>query len=86
MDAISYEEVEQVLGIRKNTQKKNLRQYVVTVIPSIVAYAGGWKGDSYDVEVSASSHTNAITKVRQQRNESEGRYAVPCQYRVKVLK
>ena len=66
MDAISYEEVEQVLGIRKNTQKKNLRQYVVTVIPSIVAYAGGWKGDSYDVEVSASSHTNAITKVRQQ--------------------
>ncbi len=83
------EEVEVALGIRSANftakRARKIRHYAVTVTPIIVAYAGSWRGDEYTVEVDARTNSEAITKVRQARNETEGRYGIPATYRAKVI-
>ncbi len=62
-----------------------IRRYQVTVTPRCVAYAGAWRADEYAVEVHARSHADAITAVRRQWNEQEGRYGVRASFRAKVI-
>ena len=62
-----------------------IRRYQVTVTPRCVAYAGAWRADEYAVEDHARSHADAITAVRRQWNEQEGRYGVRASFRAKVI-
>lgn len=81
------EEVETILGIRPAVAKSaKIRRYKVTVTPKIATYAGSWRGEEYSVEVDAHNNSEAITKVRQQRNAEEGRYGVRATYRAQVIK
>ncbi|WP_199028810.1 hypothetical protein [Ralstonia sp. ASV6] len=92
------EEVEARLGLPESCAEeaqpvklRSLRDFEVTVKPKVVAHSGGgWSGASqtfgeYTVRVSARTHSDAITKVRQERNEQEGRHGIKANFRAKRI-
>jgi hypothetical protein len=82
-------EVQAALGIGKaaptGPQRPTPRTYSVTVTPAITIYAGTNTFGQYTVQVQASTRSQAISLVRQQRRDQEGRYAVPATYRARLL-
>lgn len=86
------EEVEIALGLRQSAAKEEkpakrqgeLRDYVVTITPRKITYAGSQTFGEYTVEVVARSNSEAITKARRERNDNEGRYGVPATFRAKL--
>lgn len=62
-----------------------LRTFRVEVAPRLLTYAGSATFGPYTVTVTARSHSEAITQVRQARNAQEGRYGVPARYRATVV-
>jgi len=88
----SLEEVEVALGLRQPIARESkpakkqgeLRDYIVTITPRRITYAGCATFGEYAVEVVARSNNDAITTARRERNESEGRYGVPATYRARL--
>lgn len=84
------EQVEVKLGLRAEPKAlpkpslRNLRNFIVRVTPKLVSYAGTWADRPYDVPVVAISHNDAIKRVRQERNEVEGRHGVRATYQARV--
>jgi len=66
-------------------KKMSYRAYQVTVTPTIVVYCGSWVGGEYTVNVYAKTASAAITEVRRERMDQEGRCAVKAKYRAKIL-
>ena len=62
------------------------KDYEVTITPKITAYAGSSVFGEYTVTVFAKSHAEALKTARTERRESEGRYAVPANFRAKLVK
>ena len=62
------------------------KEYTVTITPKITAYAGASVFGEYAVTVFAKSHAEALKQARAERRESEGRYAVPANFRAKLVK
>ena len=75
----SLEEVEVALGLRPAGEPrptpKMLRKYRVT---------GTNVFGEYETEVYASSNADAVKKIRQQRHDEDGRYAVPATVRARL--
>ncbi len=67
------------------TKTQKAKTYEVTVTPKMITYGLHRYGDEYTVEIDAFTASEAITKVRRQRNESEGRYGVRATYRARVV-
>lgn len=101
------EQVEAALGLRPATPgtrvvptpaprrcaqpSRDLREYAVTVTPSIVTYSGGaYTGGAthgeYTVQVFARSHAKALQKARSDRRDEEGRLAVPASFRARWVR
>jgi len=83
------EEVESALGLhpaeQKNVPAKQLlREFIVTVTPSMRVYAGPAALDQYQKSVWACSHAQAIRATREERREIEGRHAVSATYRAQL--
>lgn len=69
----------------------DLREYMVTVTPSVVTYAGGsYTGSStfgeYTVQVLAKSHAQALQKARRERRDEEGRFGVPARFKARWVR
>ncbi|MFA6230992.1 MAG: hypothetical protein WC617_12600 [Rhodanobacter sp.] len=68
-----------------------LREYTVTVTPSVVTYAGGsYTGSAtfgeYTVQVLAKSHAQALQKARRERRDEEGRFGVPASFKARWVR
>ncbi len=68
-----------------------LREYTVTVTPSMVTYAGGsYTGSAtfgeYTVQVLAKSHAQALQKARRERRDEEGRFGVPASFKARWVR
>jgi hypothetical protein len=63
---------------------KPLREYLVTVTPSMLTYGSHGVNDEYTVEVWALSRDAAIKKARSMRRDMEGSMAVSASYRAKL--
>lgn len=62
------------------------KEYEVTITPKITTYTGPSTFGEYTVTVTAKSHAEALKIARAERRESEGRYAVPANFRAKLIK
>lgn len=76
---------------RRAPTSRVLREYTVTVTPSIVTYAGGsYTGGAtygeYTVQVFARSHAKALQKARSDRRDEEGRLAVPASFKARWVR
>lgn len=81
----SRKKVEQALGLHHSGNARPLQNYLVTVTPSMVVYAGTAELGAYSVEVFAKTRREAIRKARDERLENEGRCAVPATYQARLL-
>lgn len=72
---------------RGQAARRVLKTYVVSVEPTVVAYAGSWCGGAYELEVMATSRDEALKQARDQRRKNEGRLAPSARYtaRLKAL-
>jgi hypothetical protein len=62
----------------------NLRIYEVTMTPKLTSYAGTFVDSARTFRVTARDRAEAISMIRRQRTNEEGRYGVPCSYTAKL--
>jgi len=81
--------VELALGLRLSatpSAKPAPRDFDVTVTPRMLTYGSHGTNGAYTVPVIATTRAEAIKQARADRDDQEGRFAVPADYRARLRK